>query len=210
MAGSVTKLIGQTIINNIPQAIPIIAEAVQNVVINTTVIQDSPLIAGMKVKLETIQEGAQVNPDLTSITEAITTKADNQEVATAFSSINQTLQNKANTAEVNSAIQSTNSAIGSVSNEVNTHKQNAENPHSTTKEQVGIRIKPPYTLIFNDEKTKTQLFDVGYFTKKPEVKITLESESSVPPHKENVTKDGVTIIFSKKYKGQVTLEVTEI
>ena len=183
----IENIVQQSVTTNVQN---IVNESVTNVIQNTTIIVDNPEISAALVKLETIQEGAQVNPDLTPITEAIGTKADAESVNTAFQSVNQSL-----------------SATEEV---LTTHKENVANPHVTTKEQVGIRIKPPYVLTFNNEFFKTQLFDVDYFTKKPEVKITLESESASSPYKQNVTKDGATIKFAKKYSGTVTLEATEI
>src|SRR3990167_9422062 len=91
---SITKLIGQTTIidtetqQETVKPVPIIENIVQqnvtNVIENTTIIQqavtESPEISAALTKLGTIESGAQVNPDLTPIVQAIETKADTSTV----------------------------------------------------------------------------------------------------------------------------------
>ena len=82
----IENIVQQSVTTNVQN---IVNESVTNVIQNTTIVVDNPEISAALVKLETIHEGAQVNPDLTPITEAIGTKADAESVNTAFQSVNQ-------------------------------------------------------------------------------------------------------------------------
>src|SRR3990167_722974 len=215
----IENIVQQNITTNIQN---IVEQSVTNVVQNTTIVQmaveDNPAIAGALEKLATIESGAQVNPDISNlatkqeipditplatkteivpITEKLATIQEGAQVNPDLTPITEAIGTKADAESVNTAFQSVNQSLSATEEVLTIHKENIENPHITTKEQVGIRIKPPYVLTFNNEFFKTQLFDVDYFTKKPEVKITLESESASSPYKQNVTKDGATIKFAK-------------
>src|SRR3990167_1114404 len=132
------KLIGQiTLINTesqeeVIQPITIIENIVEqsitNVVQNTTIIQmaveENPAISAALVKLETIEAGAQVNPDLTPLSEAI-----------------------------------------------DTHRVNFNNPHQTTKEQAGVNFITGTINMVNNKKAIIN-FNMA-FTKTPRISLTL-------------------------------------
>ena len=182
----IENIVQQSVTTNVQN---IVNESVTNVIQNTTIVVDNPEISAALVKLETIQEGAQVNPDLTPITEAIGTKADAESVNTAFQSVNQSL---------------------SATEEVLTiHKENTENPHITTKEQTGIRSQSGI-IQFNNESQKNILFSPNYFTKAPEVPLTLLDVDLTPPVRINVSKDGMTVKTKTRFTGSIGFIATEL
>ena len=182
----IENIVQQSVTTNVQN---IVNESVTNVIQNTTIVVDNPEISAALVKLETIQEGAQVNPDLTPITEAIGTKADAESVNTAFQSVNQSL---------------------SATEEVLTiHKENTENPHITTKEQTGIRSQSGI-IQFNNESHKNILFSPNYFTKAPEVPLTLLDVDLTPPVRINVSKDGMTVKTKTRFTGSIGFIATEL
>ena len=182
----IENIVQQSVTTNVQN---IVNESVTNVIQNTTIIVDNPEISAALVKLETIQEGAQVNPDLTPITEAIGTKADAESVNTAFQSVNQSL-----------------SATEEV---LTTHKENVANPHVTTKEQTGIRSQSGIIQFIN-ESQKNILFTPNYFTKAPEVPLTLLDVDLTPPVRINVSKDGMTVKTKTRFTGKIGFIATEL
>ena len=172
----------------ISYTVPSLVVVVKAIINDIRNIGNIPQIAEVLRKLDTIEEGAQANLDLTPLVEAIGTKADASQVDAA-------LQTKADSTAVNSA-------LGSISGEIDIHKTNTGNPHNTTKEQIGIRSEKGI-LTFNNEKQKNQLFTSGYFTDTPEVPLTLENSDDTPPIRLNVTKDGMTVKTKSKFTGNI-------
>ena len=117
-------------------------------------VEENPAISAALVKLETIEAGAQVNPDLTPLSEAI-----------------------------------------------DTHRVNFNNPHQTTKEQAGVNFITGTINMVNNKKAIIN-FNMA-FTKTPRISLTLLDNAQAPAYTTNVNKTGFQINMPINYTGAI-------
>src|SRR3990167_3682597 len=210
----IENIVQQNITTNIQN---IVEQSVTNVVQNTTIVQmaveENPAIAGALIKLATIESGAQVNPDISNlatkqeipditplatkteivpITEKLATIQEGAQVNPDLTPITEAIGTKADAESVNTAFQSVNQSLSATEEVLTIHKENVENPHSTTKEQVGLKLQQG-TAIFTASKTQNILFPTNYFSQIPKIELTFGDSAQAPPYRVNVTTNGFTI-----------------
>src|SRR3990167_3041888 len=227
----IENIVEQNITTNIQN---IVQESVTNVVQNTTIVQmaveENPAIAGALEKLATIESGAQVNPDISNlatkqeipditplatkieivpITEKLATIQEGAQVNPDLTPITEAIGTKADAESMNTAFQSVNQSLSATEEVLTTHKENVANPHVTTKEQTGIRSQSGIIQFIN-ESQKNILFTPNYFTKAPEVPLTLLDVDLTPPVRINVSKDGMTVKTKTRFTGSIGFIATEL
>ena len=220
----IENIVQQNIVTNVQS---IIQENITNVIQNTTIVQmaveENPAIATALAKLDTIESGAQINPDISNLATKqeipditpLATKTEIVPILYKLATIQEGAQVNQDLTPINEAIagkadtDTVNSAINIVSEEINIHAVNDANPHNTTKEQTGLRVEKG-TIQFNNELQKNILFAPGYFTAAPEVPLTLLDPDLTPPIRINVSKDGMTVKLKTKATVQIGYVATQI